>query len=174
MVLVDRDGLHALNLSAVAQSLAVRPSALYTHIDGLDGLRYLLAVAATNGLTREVRNAAIGVAGKDALDSSSSAYRGYALTHPGLYQSTVLTPSSLGDHLAIANAELLNVFSLVYGGIGLDNQQSARAARCTRTAIHGFVTLEIATGSTPDHQQHFQELMDTISSGIGAPPNPSV
>ena len=169
MILVDRDGLPALNLTAVAQMLTVRPSALYTHIDGLDGLHTLLAVAATNGLVSEVRNAAIGVAGKDALDSASTAYRHYALAHPGLYQSTLLPACSPGDVLTTANTELLNIFALIYRGIGLDSEQSARAARCTRTAIHGFVTLEIAGGSNPDHDQHFQELMETISTGLPRP-----
>ncbi len=169
MVLVDREGLPALNLTAVAQMLTVRPSALYTHIDGLDGLHTLLAVAATNGLVDQVRNAAIGVAGKDALDSASAAYRHYALTHPGLYQSTLLPACSPGDVLASANTELLKVFALIYRGIGLDPKQASRAARCTRTAIHGFVTLEIASGSGPDHDQHFQELMETISSGLPQP-----
>jgi hypothetical protein len=71
----------------------------------------------------------------------------------------------VADHLSLANAELLDVFRLVYQGVGLDSEQSARAARCTRTAIHGFVTLEIATGSSDEHELHFQELIDAVCSG---------
>lgn len=166
MILVDRDGLHALNLSAVAETLTVGPSALYTHVDGLAGLRHLVAIAATHDLTNEVRNAAIGVAGRSALDAISSAYRDYALQHPGLYQSTLMPPVATGDELTRANAELLGVFAIVFRGTGLDADRAKRAARCTRTAIHGFVALEISTGSSPSHDQHFQELMDTVTSGI--------
>ncbi len=166
MVLVDQNGLRALNLSAVAETLTVGPSALYTHVDGLAGLRHLVAIAATNELTTEVRNAAIGVAGRPALNAMSSAYRNYALRHPGLYQSTLMPPVSSGDELGQLNQELLNVFAIVYQSAGLDVPHAQRAARCTRTAIHGFVTLEITTGSSPQHDQHFRELLDTLAAGI--------
>ncbi len=65
--LVDDAGLDALSLSAVAKTLGVGPSALYTHCEGLDGLRGLVAVAATDNLAATLRNAAIGQAGDEAL-----------------------------------------------------------------------------------------------------------
>ena len=60
--LIDRESFEALNLSAVAGELGVGPSALYTHIDGLDELQYLVAVASTGNLGTAVRNSAIGTA----------------------------------------------------------------------------------------------------------------
>ncbi len=59
----DRDGFDALALTSVADELDVSASTLYTHIDGLDGLKSLVAVAATRKLTETVRKCAIGTSG---------------------------------------------------------------------------------------------------------------
>ncbi len=165
---VDRQGFDALTLSSVAEGLQVGPSALYTHVDGLDGLRYLVAVAATNNLTGEVRNAAIGTSGDTALAAMGGAYRGFALGHPGQFASTLLPPRSDEDDLAAANQDLLDVFVLVYGAMGLDPDASNLAARSTRSAIHGFLALEHAAGTTPAHDVEYQHLLDTLSRGLAS------
>lgn len=165
---VDRVGFEALTLSAVADQLGVGPSALYTHVDGLDGLRHLVAVAATTNLTAAVRTAAIGTAGNAALDSMGTAYRTFARTHPGQFASTLLPPPSSDDDLAAANRELLGVFVLVYGAMGLDAEASHLAARSTRSAIHGFLALEHVTGTTPGHDAEYSHLLATLRRGIEA------
>ena len=166
MQLVDQEGFDALTLSAVANQLGVGPSALYTHVDGLEGLRYLVAVTSTDNLTNEVRNAAIGNAGDDALAAIGSAYRGFALTHPGQFASTLLPPRSADDDLAAANRNLLDVFVLVYGAMGLAADQSQLAAQSTRSAIHGFLALEHNAGPSNAHEAEYQHLLDTIQLGL--------
>ena len=93
MKLVDGDGFDALNLSAVAEDLGVGPSALYTHVDGLSGLRYLVAVQSTTNLANVIRNAAVGVAGDGALEAIGTAYRQFAHTNAGQFASTFLPPT---------------------------------------------------------------------------------
>ena len=113
LALVDRDGFEALSLSNVAIGLQVGPSALYTHLEGLDGLRHLVAVAATDNLAARVRTAAIGTSGDTALAAMGLAYRGFARGHPGQFASTLLPPRPDNDALAKANQSLLDVFVLV-------------------------------------------------------------
>lgn len=168
LALVDHAGFEALTLSTVADGLRVGPSALYTHVDGLEGLRYLVAVAATNNLTAEVRNAAIGTSGDNALTSMGTAYRGFAHQHPGQFASTLLPPRSDQGELGVANQALLDVFVLVYGAMGLGPDDSHLAARSTRSAIHGFLALEHATGTTPSHDGEYQHLLDTLSRGLAS------
>lgn len=167
--IVDRDGFEALNLSSVAGSLGVGPSALYSHVNGLDGLRYMVAVLATNNLTESVRDAAIGIAGPGALESVGSAYRAFALRHPGQYASTLLPPVSGDDDLAVATQALLDVFSRVYRGYGLAGAEADLAARTARSAIHGFVSLEMATGRMPVHDAQYQHLIGTLHRGLDNP-----
>lgn len=168
LTIVDRDGFDALSLSNVAEELQVGPSALYTHLDGLDGLRYLVAVAATDNLTAEVRNAAIGTAGDEALTAMGGAYRGFAHDHPGQFASTLMPPKAADDDLARAGEALVDVFVLVFGGMGLTPAASQLAARSTRSAIHGFLALEHNAGTSPTHDEQYEHLLDTLRRGLAA------
>ncbi len=166
LALVDSEGFDALNLSAVAGQLNVGPSALYTHVDGLSGLRYLVAVASTLSLTDTVRDAAIGVAGRDALRAMGNAYRSFAQEHPGRFASTLLPPPADDSRLASANESLLSVFTMVYGAMGLPPDSDRMAARCCRSAIHGFLALEHSTGTTPAHDAEFDHLLGALANGL--------
>ena len=90
-------------------------------------------------------------------------YREFARTHPGQFRSTMAPSQTAGNEMAAAHGELLDVFTLVYQGAGLDPPVAQRAARRARSAIHGFVTLEASTGSTPAHDAHYSELIDLVS-----------
>ena len=164
--LVDQSGLEGLSLSAVAEALGVGPSALYTHVEGLAGLRYLVAVTATDNLTVRVRDAAIGTSGDSALAAMGYAYRGFAQRHAGQFASTLLPPRSDVDDLARANRSLVDVFMLVYAAMGLAPEQSHLAARSTRSAIHGFLALEHTAGTTPDHDAEYRHLLETLQRGL--------
>ncbi|MGH1489850.1 MAG: TetR-like C-terminal domain-containing protein [Acidimicrobiales bacterium] len=163
--LVDGSGLEALTLSAVAKDLGVGPSALYTHCDGLDGLRGLVAVAATDNLATNLRNAAIGYAGEDALLALGMAYRQFASDHPGQFAATIRPPDPAADELANATQLLLDVFVLVFRAMGLDDERAAMAARSTRSAIHGFLAIEhlAAHGSS---SAEFEHLLATLRAGL--------
>jgi AcrR family transcriptional regulator len=159
IALIDREGFEALSLSAVAEVLNVRPSALYGHVGNLDQLRDRLAVTATNHLTGAVGAAAMGVAGADALDAMGHAYRGFAHGHPGQY-SAILRPASAENlELLTANEALHNVFARVYLGAGLGPDAADLAAGSTRSAIHGFVSLEHAAGTTSAHDSKYTHLL---------------
>jgi AcrR family transcriptional regulator len=162
----DTGGFDALALTGVAQKLGVAASTLYTHTDGVDGLKYLVAVAATQNLTDTVRNAAIGASGTDALTAMAIAYREFALGHPGQFSSTLLPPRFEDDELASANSTLLGVFVLVYRGIGLDERESRLAARSMRSAIHGFLALEHTIPSPSDHHADYRHLLDALQHGL--------
>ncbi len=168
LAIIDARGFDALTLSAVADDLDVATSALYTHCRGLDGLRHLVAVAATNNLTASVRNAAIGTAGTNALNAIGVAYRSFALTHPGQFASTLRPPEAVDGELVAANASLLDVFTLVYTASGHSAQDSHLAARSLRSAIHGFLALEHCTGTSNDHEQEFRYLLDALQRGLSA------
>ena len=159
IALIDREGFEALSLSAVAEVLRVRPSALYGHVGGLDQLRDRIAVTATRHLTGAVGAAAMGVAGAHALDAMGHAYRGFAHAHPGQY-SSILRPASTGNvDLVVANEALHDVFARVYLGAGLGPADADLAAGTTRSAIHGFVSLEHASGTTPHHDTLYSNLL---------------
>lgn len=175
VAVVDRRSLDGLTLAAVAGELGVRPSALYTHLDNLDALRYAVAVRSTDHLTGTIRDAALGRAGDDAITALARAYRDFAVEHPGQYASTLLPPLGPDDALARATADLLDVFARIissgYGHTGID---ALHAARTTRSAIHGFVALETWNGiHDPDaHDASFEHLVRTVTTGLAGPDRP--
>jgi AcrR family transcriptional regulator len=148
MAVVDDAGFDALSLSAVAELLGVGPSALYSHVDGLDGLREVVAVESTRLLTQVVRNAAIGTAGDEALHAVAHAYRGFADDHPGRFAATLRVRVS-GSSLDEVRSELDAVFGLLYRARGVAEPNAAVAARNARSAIHGFLVLQ-HTGAVSD------------------------
>jgi len=164
--IINEHGYDALTVSAVATELFVAPSALYTYCDSLDGLRNLVAVAATDNLTKDVRDAATGAFGETALNAMAGAYRNFSLVNVGQFASTLRPPRADNEDLANADAALLAVFVLVFGGMGLDEPDSLLAARSTRSAIHGFLALEHITGTTPLHGEQYQHLLTTLYHGL--------
>ncbi|MEQ8843054.1 MAG: TetR-like C-terminal domain-containing protein [Acidimicrobiales bacterium] len=156
--LVDRRGFDELSLSAVASGLGVGPSALYTHVDGLSGLRELVASEATRGLTHAVRNAAIGTSGDDALRAVGHAYRDFAEMFPGRFLAMV-NVAGTGAAISEARAELDEVFQLIYLARGVAD--AAPTSRNARGALHGFLVLH-HTGGGPHTDDDFTALLDML------------
>lgn len=162
----DADGFDGLALTDVAKRLDVAASTLYTHIDGVDGLKYLVAVAATRNLTDAIRQAAIGTSGLDALMAMAVAYRRFALEHAGQFVSTLLPPALDDEDLKAANGALRAIFVLVYRGIGFDETEARRAAQSTRSAIHGFLALERTTEPASEHDADYLHLLNALQHGL--------
>jgi AcrR family transcriptional regulator len=167
MAILDVDGFDGLTLSRVAARLGVGPSALYTHVDGLAGLHHAAGVEATRRLTIEVRDAAIGRAGDDAVRSMADAYRAYAHRHPGRMTATMRTVD-VDAAMDEAHAELDAVFVLLSEARGLSGPGAGRAARNVRRAIHGFVVVEHSTGADDRADRDYRELVESLCSMLSA------
>ncbi|MEM9565991.1 MAG: TetR-like C-terminal domain-containing protein [Actinomycetota bacterium] len=169
MAIVDRQSLDALTLSAVAAELGLRPSALYTYFDNVDALRYAVAVRATTNLTDDLRNAAVGQAGNDAIVALAYCYRNFALRHPGQYAATLSPPQRPGDDLTHASWGVTDVFARVIANFGHEGDKAIHAARAARSAIHGFVALEAgrSLSTRTDRDASFDHLIGTVISGLG-------
>lgn len=169
LLVIDRESLEALTLSAVASQLGVGSPALYNHVANLDDLRHQVAVHATNDLADTLRDDVLGHAGDDAVATLAHAYRAFAAAHPARYASTLMPPQRSDDELALATTRLIDVFAKVIGaGYGLDGDAALHCARTARSAIHGFVSLEAIDAFTAaDRDDSFAHLIATVIAGIG-------
>lgn len=144
--MADEVGLPNLTLAALAAHLGVRQPSLYKHIDGLEALRRLLALRAKADLADVLGRAAVGLARKDALVAVADAFRTWALAHQGLY-AAVQRPATPGDSEDEAvSGRILQVLTAVVGGYGLEDDDVIDAVRAFRSAVHGFVSLEVSGG----------------------------
>jgi AcrR family transcriptional regulator len=144
--MVDAEGADRLTLAALAQRFGVAQPSLYKHVGGLDDLHSRLAVHATRDLGSTMRRAASGRSGREAVTAVASAYRGYAREHPGSYGYLLRARPGDPAH-AEAAQEVLDVLADVLDGYGIaDDDAVVDAIRFLRSALHGFVALEIAGG----------------------------
>jgi AcrR family transcriptional regulator len=87
--LVNAEGVEALSLKRLSETLGVRTSSLYNHIDGLPGLRRDLALLNARQLGDRLVNAAVGRSHGEAVLAIAQAYRRYIKENPGLYMATL-------------------------------------------------------------------------------------
>ena len=167
--LADREGLQNLSLARVAGALGVSSPSLYSHVDGLAGLHRALAVEASTRLDTEVRKAADGRSGVEALTSIGHAYRRFARNHPGLYATLHTTPSVEADpEVFAAFRALVSTMSAVLADLGLPDDEAVPLIRTLRSAWHGFVSLEASGGFglPADVDESFDVLIDVIVLGM--------
>jgi len=167
--LADSEGLHHLSLARVAAGLGVSSPSLYSHVDGLGGLHRALAVEASKRLDTEVRRAARGRTGVDALTSIGHAYRSFALRHPGRYATLQTTPSVEDDpEVFAAFGAVVSTLTAVLAELGLPEADAVSLIRALRSALHGFVSLEASGGFglPADVDQSFEVLLEVIVLGM--------
>jgi len=151
----------AVRLSALARALQVQPPSLYNHIDGLEDLRYGLAVYAAENLLVTLRQASQGLVGREALMAIAVAYRQFAHEHPGLYPLTIRAPEPDEEELVALSQEMLQMLLLLMASLGLQGDDALHAIRGLRAILHGFVSLEAAGGFKMDldREDSFQRLV---------------
>ena len=144
--LVDEEGPGALTLAAVARRTGVATPSLYKHVRSLEALQQKVSARVTAELANVLSNAIAGRSGEDAIRSLAHAYRGYALSHPGRYPLTQRVPDAQDpEHMAASERAVHAVFAALRG-YGLAGEEAIDATRVARSALHGFVSLEIDEG----------------------------
>jgi AcrR family transcriptional regulator len=169
--IVDTGGADALTLAAVAARLGVRIPSLYNHVAGLEGLRRELALYGLRLLDDALRSAALGKSGDEAVIAIAAAYRAYVKAHPGVYEIAQRVPPATDSALQAAAAAPVQVALAVLAGYGLSGDDAIHAVRALRSAIHGFVTLEISGGfAMPvDLDESFDRLILILIRGLRDP-----
>ena len=165
----DEVGLPALTLAAVAARLGVRLPSLYKHVDGMPALQRDLAVRAKTELAHALRSAAVGRAGPDALVALGHAYRTWAHAHPGRYPATLRAPAPGDDADLAASSAAVGVVLDALSAYDLSGDDAVDAVRALRSALHGFVALELSRGfGLPvDVDRSFDRLLAGLAVALG-------
>lgn len=169
--IADKDGLDATTLSAVARQLGIKTPSLYNHVEGVDGLRRRLAMRGSEVLLDEIRRAAAGRSGVDALREIARADRAFALEHPGLYESFLPAPTEEGDpELYAVMAKPVFAIAQVLLDMGISQDQAVHLIRALRATLHGFLDLEAKDGfgMPVDIDDSFDAAVESMLAGIEA------
>lgn len=166
--LVDSEGLAALSLARLAARLGIRSPSLYNHIDSLDEVRYRLALRGLGELVDRLRVAGVGRAGSEALLAIAHAYRDFARRHPGLYALGQISYEGRDDRLQALGRDAVEVVLGVLRGYGLEGGDALHATRTLRSALAGFVHLELngGFGLPLDVDESFARLVALLDRGL--------
>jgi AcrR family transcriptional regulator len=163
--------LTELTLAGLASRVGVAVPSLYKHVASLADLRREVAIASVTELTGLITAATSGRAGADAVAAMAHAVRTFAREHPGRYAATQTAgdPSDpADDRLTQARAQTVTVIAAVLRGFDLPDSRMVDAIRILRSAVHGFVLLELEGGfGLPDDlERSFTLLIDTVTAGV--------
>jgi AcrR family transcriptional regulator len=165
---VERDGPLGLTLTSVARALDIKPPSLCHHVATNEALRWCVVEHSWSRLAQ--RLADIQVADpRQRLQAIATATRGFALEHPHSFELMVHTRL---PHARVAgspvDSQLLVPLLTTFRELGLPKAQRVHAARAFRSALTGFLLLEIAgqfqLEASPD--QSFAYLVQLLISGF--------
>lgn len=140
--IADEQGIEEVTLAALAARLGVRSPSLYNHINGLQGLRSLLAVHGLELLNAAIAAASEGLKGEAAIHAMGQAYVDFARKHPGLYETTLRAPEEGNSELVRASEQVLSLIIRLLSCYELDAEDELHAVRGLRSLLHGFAALE--------------------------------
>jgi AcrR family transcriptional regulator len=168
--IADAEGLEAATISRVAADLEVRPPSLYNHVANHAALMRLLAIESVEEIGAVITGAAVGRSREDALRAVAVAYREYALDHPGRYATTVRAPDPADTEAAAASTAAISPLIAILAGWGLEGDDAVHLVRVIRSALHGFVSIEMGGGfGLPlDLDHSFALLVDSLVAAIDA------
>ena len=169
--LADDVGFAQLSMGLVADRLGVKTPSLYKHVTGQADLAHRIAVLAANELGDAIGHAIQGRSGSDALSAAAQALRTYVKEHPGRYAAVnSARPSGPDDPFIPASRRALSPLRAALRGYDLSPEQEIHALRMLRSMLHGYVTLEVATGFQydTDTDDSFAWMVEFIDHGLRA------
>jgi AcrR family transcriptional regulator len=160
--IADAEGLEAATISRVAADLEVRPPSLYNHVANHAALMRLLAIESVEEIGAAITGAAVGRSREDALRAVALAFREYALAHPGRYATTVRAPDPADTEAAAASTAAISPLIAILAGWGIEGPDAVHLVRVIRSALHGFVSIEMGGGfGLPLDLDHSYDLLVT-------------
>lgn len=166
--IADEQGMEAVTLAALAAKLGVRSPSLYNHINGLQGLRTLLAVYGLEQLYAAMAASSAELKGDEALHAMGRAYVDFVRKHPGLYETTLRAPEQGNSELEKMSNQVLLLMIEVLASYELGEEGELHAVRGFRSLLHGFAALKNkgGFGMPLDMDISLTRLISTFIAGI--------
>jgi AcrR family transcriptional regulator len=168
--IADAEGLEAVTLARVAAELGMRPPSLYNHVEGRAGLMRELRLESVGEMATVLTDAAVGRSREEALRAVALAYRAYALEHPGHYATTLGAPTADDPEATRAAEAAIKPIVAIIAGWGVEGDEALHLVRVIRSALHGFVSIELGGGfGLPlSLDRSFALLIDSLTAAITA------
>lgn len=131
-------GLENLTLKMVADELKIKSPSLYNHISSLDEMKRLLMIYGWKNLETKMIDAAIGVAGYQALRNMCWAFYDYAINNKGVFNAMLWYNKYDNEEANQATQKLFDVLSKVMRPLYLSDDHINHSIRTLRSFLEGF------------------------------------
>jgi AcrR family transcriptional regulator len=152
--LLSRQGVDALTMQAIAETVGVRAPSLYKHFADRKALLREIEQTAVAELEHAIQTAAKPKDDRAALKSMSSAFRRFAREHPSQYNLIFTLQAGDADSQAVRRRALQPVLQRLESFLG-NAELAFLRARVLTAFLHGFVSMETAgafkLGGNIDH-----------------------
>jgi AcrR family transcriptional regulator len=168
-LLANQVGPMGYSMSDVASALSVRSPTLYHYFSSLDAVRIALARRSHAELSTVLGESIMGKSGHDAAYALANELRRFAHARTGLYLAAQ-TPPHVEDEAWFAEGmAVLETFHKALASFNLANEEERHAVRMLRSAVHGFVVLELENqfGPTQLLDESFKFLVRAVVVAIG-------
>ena len=166
--LLPEVGLDGLTLTGLAERLGVSQPAMYRHVDGVDDLWRELGLEGRSRLATALGKAAMGRSRTEAVEATAHAWRRFATENPDLYAATDRIPCAGDPGLEAAIERIVEILAASLRGFDFDDATTIDAAGTLRSALHGFVHLEIVDEHPAQHDNDagFEAMIDLLCVGF--------
>lgn len=142
--LIKEKGFEQFSLRELAGKLGVTPSSLYNHASNVSELTVWVGHMALKKLSEQIQLAVENQTNQQKLWAIAVCYRNYAKENPELYKAIAHMPSFEDDSLKAESHSVMAALYQILDTYPLTQEEKIQFARAYRSAMHGFVTLEIA------------------------------
>lgn len=165
--IANREGFAGVTLAGIAVHFGIRTPSLYKHIKNLEQVQEHLALCGYRGLRDALQAGVSAAAGEDRMRAVSVTYRRFARENPGLYAAALPTHLAQGPAVQATAVELLETIYEILRELKIPEKDLLSAARSLRSAVHGFVSLELAGGFglPEDLDQSFDFMIEQWLAG---------
>lgn len=168
--IANRNGLDQLSMNDIALALGVRTPSLYSHVEGLDEVKRLIALSGLAAFDQFLTREALGKSTAEAVKAVAHGVRNFARANPGVYAAFLPTPGKGDREWNAAKDRVTDTFLRVLKGYGFDRDAEIHAMRGLRSLVHGFVSLELsgALKNPVDREESFDWLVLVFIEGLEA------
>src|SRR4051794_35174411 len=167
MELADREGGENVSLAMLAEHLGIRSPPLYSHVDGLDGLRREMLLRYYAMMGDQIRRAAVARSRRDGLLAIASAYATFYSEHRGIL--SLSAHRDLGDKdLEHAMGDAVGPLLSVLRSYGLGRADRAHWIRIICTASYGFALTRRIFVLDVDADESYRRMIYAFADAIEA------
>lgn len=142
--LIEEKGFDQFSLRELAGKLGVTPSSLYNHASNVSELTVWVGHMALERLSERLQSGGENQTNDQKLWAIAVSYRNYAKENPELYKAIAHMPSFEDDSLKEESHSVMAALYQILDTYCLTQEEKIQFARAYRSAMHGFVTLEMA------------------------------